>query len=120
MILIVYALLFIMAKDWSDVNIQQSDTAIKSNTKSLWVCSAMVMIEIVIGVFYPTQLLYLRVQSFFSMFSIILIPAVIERTDKKYRTLLYLAANILFAITSVVRLLDNNSGVFPYEFFFEN
>ena len=86
--------------------------------EDLWTFMSVTMIEIIIGILYPTNSFYLRIQTFFSFFSIFLLPAVVQRFDRKSRWIIYLLSAVLFFITTVMRMRLNHSGVYPYEFFF--
>lgn len=113
---ILYSLL-VLKKD-KFAPLERTDLEISLKCESLWFFSALTMIEIVIGVIYSKNTMYLRVQSFVSFFSIFLLPAVIERTNKKYKNIIYIATNIVFMLTTIIRMLGGESNIYPYEFCF--
>lgn len=118
LLFIAIALLIIKSNDF-DSTAQNSNSQITVKRESLWTVSAITMIEIVIGIMFSTNTFYLRIQTFFSIFSILLLPAVIERIDKKWRTLIYIGTNMLFLFTAVIRMTGGESAVYPYEFFWQ-
>lgn len=118
LLFIALALLIIKSNDF-DGTAQNNGSKIAVKRESLWTVSAVTMIEIVIGIMFSTNTFYLRAQTFFSIFSILLLPAVIERIDKKWRTLIYMGTNMLFMVTAVIRMTGGESVVYPYEFFWQ-
>ena len=85
-----------------------------------WISAAMVMIEVIIGMVYAHNSFYIRIQSFFSFFSIILLPLVFERITKKWRLLVYIGTNMLFLIATAVKIIQSSGGtLYPYQFFWQ-
>lgn len=86
---------------------------------STWTFWALIMIEITIGIMFSHNSFFLRIQTFFSFFSIFMLPSIVERLFKlkKAKITVYLATNLLFLFSTIIRLTENLSGVFPYEFF---
>ncbi|MCI7766515.1 MAG: EpsG family protein [Oscillospiraceae bacterium] len=93
---------------------------VQLHMENLWTFMAAAMIEVIIGILYSTNSFYLRVQTVFSVFSVFLLPAVVQRFDrnKDSRSAIYVISVILFFITTGVRMKLNHSGIYPYEFFF--
>ncbi len=117
LVFIIVALILINKNDFDGIKCDKDDISV--TRESLWVISAMVMIEIVLGILFSRNTFYLRIQSFFSPLSIVLIPAVAERCMKKWRTIIYIATNAVFLLTLIIRLSGNESEVYPYEFFWQ-
>ena len=118
LLLVIFVLAVFNREMFKPIITSENNFSSVTRAETLWTYMSLIMIDIVIGVMYSTNTLYLRVQSFFSIFSIFFIPGVVERVDKKWRLMLYLVSNLLFLATIVIRLQANEAGVFPYEFFF--
>lgn len=85
---------------------------------NLWTILALVLIEVAIGIFASKDFVLLRIQSFFSFFSIIMIPNIFNKKSfKKYQRVIELGVIYVFTIPFIVLLLGNNSGVLFYRFF---
>ena len=98
----------------------ENELSEEKNVKDyFWLWASLTMIEIIIGILFSTNTFYGRLQILFSIYSIMLLPTIIERVGKKYRTIIYILTNILFAATTVIRLLGNEADVYPYEFFWQ-
>lgn len=112
---LVFALVLISEKLLSP----EAGFANKPGMKNMfWLSAAMVMAEIVIGCFFPRNSFYVRIQSFFSVFSIILLPTIFERLTKKWRLLVYIVTNMGFLAATAIKLVQS-SGMYPYQFFWQ-
>ena len=108
----------ILFKDNMFVSIKDNKKGSIVKNNSIWIFMCLVMIEVIIGILFSKNTFYLRVQSLFSIFSIILLPAIIERFNIKFRGMTYVLSITAFLFTAIIKLQSNNCGVNPYEFFF--
>lgn len=83
-----------------------------------WTFASMVMIEIVIGIMFYNNIFYGRIQTLFSFFTIFMIPTVIERLKKKWRLLAYIGTNMVFLLSTVIKMFPV-SDISPYQFFWQ-
>ena len=77
----------------------------------------IISIGIAIGIVSINSALVARIEVYFSIFAIILIPSVIERFGK-FRYGVYYVSILVMLIPCYIQLEGNLSGVNPYKFFF--
>ena len=78
---------------------------------SLWLLSAIVIIEIVIGIVMPNDVLALRVQTYFSIFVISVIPNVMKEMKLSSYSIIPVA---IYFVPFYINLSENRSGILPY------
>lgn len=87
------------------------------NKKELYFLSSIMLIAVLIGIIFYKNLLLMRIELYFSFFSIIYIPKVINYISHKWtRVLMNYSLIIITLIPLVFQLHKNISGVVPYYF----
>lgn len=121
LMMIVFAMVFFTDKMFCALDASAVRCPDRTQAEPLWVFMALTVIDVILRYLYPidSSSVYPRIQSLFSFYSVLFIPGVIERVSRKWRPWLYFGSNVIFIYATVVRILANNGGVYPYRFFWQ-
>ncbi|WP_315119219.1 EpsG family protein [uncultured Clostridium sp.] len=90
----------------------------KEKERELAILIVIMLIAIICGILSMKSILISRIELYYSIFAIILIPFVIEEF-KKYKYLLYFVSICVMLIPTYIQLNDNIGGIVPYGVFFQ-
>ena len=76
------------------------------------------VIAISLGLAGAKLQLIARMESYFSIYSIVFIPKIFKMVQSRYRKIFYIGFLFIMIIPMLVQLRGNNSGVVPYSVFF--
>ena len=86
--------------------------------KICWNEVPMAIFCVVIGIFFCKNILVNRLLWYFISFFIVIIPNIYENYNFRLKFLLYEITFIIYLFYCIIQLLENKSGIVPYELFF--